>query len=780
MLRNHRIRLFPLLLPLVVLGCGPDLDIGGGGSPDDGETSASLSSFGQDGSAVAVTVTWSEATPIRLRILSGDWQEIRTIRSPEDLSQRIEIPRSGFPLREIAATLQLETLEGEILDSAEMMVVEPLDFPDGPLLALNQADLNTLLPRYNSDSREAGILNEMVDRCAERLQEELYIPDIGGAWGAFYACPVHGAMLEYVTDTEHRCPVGGETYSGSPYDDVVASLRHRDLAVSSFEHALAWLLTNNMQHAERVSDIIHGYALKYPNYEFHDRFGGTELGGAKVFAQSLDEAEWLTYITRSWDLIRGSESYTEAQELEIIENIFIPSTQLIANNPLGTVNIQCWHNSAIFLASLLSKDFIQARDAVHGDNGILTLLADGVRSDGLWHEGSFGYHFFAIRGMLPSLQAIRRIEHEADFSTIVEMLKAPYAAMLPPGKLPMLNDGSEQDFTGMLREVYEHGIGLFRSEPILATPLLIWGRGNTVESVLYGPNTLQNMEWEDIGSSLLPDSGLACLRSGPPQQRSLVLMDFGPHGGHHGHPDKLGLTLWLEGQPAFIEAGSIGYGTDLYRGWYKRSLAHNTVLVNGRDQKECTGDFVRWESEDGTSTVVASSSLAYPGSQLTRLSHLTSDGIYVDLFRVDSQNKRVYDYVLHGVGTVQISANLKPGETLYGGAYAHLTDVRVAQVDDDFEVIFQTESGSQTLRVLGEPQTQVILARAPGHPAGSDHPILIVRRFVKATTFASVVTSGTSLADGITLSLESGGEAAWFTKSGQSEPIRLPFEEPSP
>jgi len=203
-------------------------------------------------------------------------------------------------------------------------------------------------------------------------------------------------------------------------------------------------------------------------------------------------------------------------------------------------------------------------------------------------------------------------------------------------------------------------------------------------------------------------------------------------------------------------------------------------LVNGRDQKECTGDFIRWESEDGTSTVVASTDQAYPGSRLTRLSNLTSDGIYVDLFKVESQNKRVYDYVLHGVGTAQTSANLKPGETLYGGAYAQLTDVQVGLVEEDFEVTFQTESGNQTLRVLGEPQTQVILARAPGHPAGSDHPVLIVRRFVKQTTFASVITSGTSLADGITLSLEPGGEAGWFTKPGQPDPVRLPFEEPSP
>ena len=67
-------------------------------------------------------------------------------------------------------------------------------------------------------------------------------------------------------------------------------------------------------------------------------------------------------------------------------------------------------------------------------------------------------------------------------------------------------------------------------------------------------------------SGVLPHAGFAMVRSEDPLDRqSLALLKYGPHGGSHGHPDKLAVTLYARGVPAAADLGSQGYGIRLHR-----------------------------------------------------------------------------------------------------------------------------------------------------------------------------------------------------------------------
>ena len=86
-------------------------------------------------------------------------------------------------------------------------------------------------------------------------------------------------------------------------------------------------------------------------------------------------------------------------------------------------------------------------------------------------------------------------------------------------------------------------------------------------------------------SSILPHSGFAMVRSDDPLDRqSVALLKYGPHGGSHGHPDKLAVTLYARGRPAAVDLGSQGYGIHLHRQWYRQTVSHNTVMVSGHAQ----------------------------------------------------------------------------------------------------------------------------------------------------------------------------------------------------
>ena len=74
-----------------------------------------------------------------------------------------------------------------------------------------------------------------------------------------------------------------------------------------------------------------------------------------------------------------------------------------------------------------------------------------------------------------------------------------------------------------------------------------------------------------------------------PADTLTAILDAGPHGGSHGHLDKLGLYLYGDGvawQPA---PGVPPYGSPLRRDYYARTLAHPTVRVDEKDQLPTTG-----------------------------------------------------------------------------------------------------------------------------------------------------------------------------------------------
>ncbi|WP_372595490.1 heparinase II/III family protein, partial [Actinotalea sp.] len=99
-----------------------------------------------------------------------------------------------------------------------------------------------------------------------------------------------------------------------------------------------------------------------------------------------------------------------------------------------------------------------------------------------------------------------------------------------------------------------------------------------------------------------------------------AILDAGPHGGSHGHLDKLGLYLYGDGvawQPA---PGVPPYGSPLRRGYYSRTQAHPTVRVDDQDQQPTTGtvDLLELDPAGGVDRVLAGSGAALDGAHATR------------------------------------------------------------------------------------------------------------------------------------------------------------------
>ena len=77
------------------------------------------------------------------------------------------------------------------------------------------------------------------------------------------------------------------------------------------------------------------------------------------------------------------------------------------------------------------------------------------------------------------------------------------------------------------------------------------------------------------------DAGFALLRS----PEATVVLKYGPHGGGHGHPDKLSISVHDGRKELVSDFGTSAYGAPDYTKWYRKTLAHNTVTVAGTSRR---------------------------------------------------------------------------------------------------------------------------------------------------------------------------------------------------
>lgn len=700
--------------------------------------------LGQDGTELEILVDHKGSDLATLRITDGF--DLEQVRIPAGREHRhcYLIPAKGDPLRLRNLTLELvDPKTGDLLDSEFARVVNPLALPaDEPSLTLTATELLVLRKNWKLDARTGRALNQLKQRSDRRLGNRLLVPKTGGAWPQLYRCPDTHVRLEMVDFHTHRSPSTGKEFSGSPYDEAITTYRHKALGIQAFEMALMYQLSKNLDYAERAEKILLTYAHLYSRYELHDRFGTTRKDAGKAFSQTLEEAQWLVDLVRARDLLRGSGLIDVHEDRALKTQLFDPAIAVIERNNIGIYNIQCWHNTALFLAGIQAGNLQAAHEASFGPTGMTAQLAQGIRSDGLWHEGSIGYHFFAVRGMLPMVHALNRAGVQIDYSPMQAMFTSAWELIQPDYGLPSLNDGARENFERTLRDEYEQALALFPNVPSIDDPLAIFGRGNSLPAVLWGPKEIRNEGWVDVQSVHFDSTGLAALRSGPFDRRSMALVDYGDHGGYHGHYDKLGLTLWMQGKLAIREAGADGYGQAISEEFFRSTLAHSTVVVDGINQSIACGTSAYFDTDAG-STISAKVEDAYPGVTMRRLVHVTEEGHAADMFEATGSTQHTFDYVLHGNGTVTSNLNLTEGTTGFGGAYSYLRNVKTATTDADIEVNFTYEGTTNRVRVVGEPGTTVFLAEAPGAPIGTSHPILIVRRTGDHATFAAGFTEGT-------------------------------------
>lgn len=168
-------------------------------------------------------------------------------------------------------------------------------------------------------------------------------------------------------------------------------------------------------------------------------------------------------------------------------------------------------------------------------------------------------------------------------------------------------------------------------------------------------DTWHHTKGESINTSspqLLPSMGYAILGSGTDASQIQAHLSF-TWGWSHSHRDQLNLLLFAFGKEMLSD---IGYTHTKDRVWTFSTAAHNTVVIDGKEQSidpKCKGISLKafGGNHDDFQVVSACSKSAYPNSSEYRR-HLilvgteTGEPYILDIFNV--AGGKVEDYIFHG------------------------------------------------------------------------------------------------------------------------------------
>ncbi|HID07210.1 MAG TPA: heparinase, partial [Armatimonadetes bacterium] len=472
-------------------------------------------------------------------------------------------------------------------------VVKPMKLPPHPRLLLNRegvAQLKARIERYEW----AKVRWEAIKRSAERwLAQQIELPPRGGNWWHWYACPKHGAGLRRGKQIgkwqwEHICPVGKELLRGDPerpqrdYDGCVIMGIHHGLARAVRELGLAYQVTGDERYAKKAREILLAYAERYLSYPLHTVHGASKVGGGRVGSQTLDESTWLITLSQGADLVW--QTLTDNDRTIIAEKLLLPAARdVILPHKIGVHNIQCWKNSAVGLVGFLLGDAELIYEAIYNrERGYWTQMHKGVLPDGVWWEGAWGYHFYTLSALWNLTEAARNCGINLYGDELKGMFDAPLRFAMPNLRLPAFNDSGEVDLRGRAT-FYELAFARYHDTRYV-TLLRMSNRQNDF-ALWFGVGDLPTAEEIKWQSANYPRAGYAILARGKGDQATWLCLKYGPHGGGHGHPDKLNFILYARGLVIAPDPGTARYGIPIQRGWYRTTLAHNTLTVDEASQR---------------------------------------------------------------------------------------------------------------------------------------------------------------------------------------------------
>ncbi|WP_164462237.1 alginate lyase family protein [Bacillus sp. FJAT-42376] len=610
---------------------------------------------------------------------------------------------------------------------------------------IGETELKTAKKRVANETWAKNYLKRLESESNSFLKLNQTIPKKAAGYASWYVCK-DGTPLEY-KNGRHYCPSDKQMYEGEKIEAGWLAYEHNERVRQIRILATAYSLNGNETYAEAAQNLLLQYADMYKDFPKQDK-------GGKWYYQSLDEAVSAVDLASGYDLLYSSPSFTEAEKKKIENDLFLPIAETLKQNPYSKSNWQAWHNAAIGMIGAATDRPELLKEAIYGKRGFYYLMDEAVLEDGFWWEGSMAYHTYALAPLSILAQTASHWGYDLyNDDKFKKMFDIPLLYSYPNFVQPANNDGGKYGSTitnytsSRGYNDYELAYSKYKDSGyawFLHTKYKNLSRTGDF-ALFFGSDSIEAAAEVPTKSLQLTSIGQAILRHPDSRERqSFVLMDYGEHGGSHGHYDKLNLDLYGAGTLLAPDFGTPGYTHPLYRGWYKQTISHNTVTVDGRSQSEAKGDMPIFSSEPNFKYMYGTANSAYSGVTYER-SLWMEDEFILDWFLVSDESKsHQYDLALHGLGTYQTNVPLQPLDRPMGkgGGYDYFKNQKGAGgIESGWSSRWdQNGKGLRTYSIPFQPAS-VFSADGPG-PSSSPNeltPVMIQRVNGHSAQFVTIL-----------------------------------------
>jgi len=342
------------------------------------------------------------------------------------------------------------------------------------------------------------------------------------------------------------------------------------------EAARLWRLTGDAKYAEWAAAQLDFYAANYEKWPIQ-----TSKSKSRLMHQSLDDANMLVRFVRAARTLEGFAGPERKKQWQ--QKLFGPMALLLDETFQRVHNIACWQRTAMGMAALYNNDEALWKRAIDGEYGIRRQIADGITSDSLWLEQSLLYNNYVVSALMPLFEeaalAGRGAELRHEMAVAQNLQLGPSVLRFPDSRLP-----TPADSTGVTNRWPNPG-ALASTRRLFPTWLgneTAAGQRNWDTLLDPPPPAAAPHPLPPVASRSLESSRMAVLQRGAWQ----VYFHYGQLDPSHAQAEALNWEAYFGTADVSHDAGTVGYGSPLHKGFYQTGPAHNVPLIDGLGQEK--------------------------------------------------------------------------------------------------------------------------------------------------------------------------------------------------
>ena len=548
---------------------------------------------------------------------------------------------------------------------------------------------------------------------------------------------------------------------GGGYSHEMHKLNYYDM----YNMGIAWQLSGEEKYARKVKDILLAYVDFYPSLDFHPL--GLSGNPGRIFWQTLNESVFLVHTAVAYDCVYD---FLSAEERACIEKeFFYPYTDFIMTGlPHNRANTQMFNNlnnwatwacAGVGMIGIAMGDDSLVQKALYGSDlsgngGFLKQMDVLFSPDGYFTEGAYYLRYaiwpfvtfaqcldvynpdlkiFEYRDgiLLKAVDALLQMAYEGEFMHFNDALEKGYSAQELISAVDIAYNANPAD-KSLLSVVQDYQHKVLVSDAGFAV-------AKGIAAGEAQPLDLRSMWLRDGGDG---SEGVFCImRPTSGNLNSAVTFKATSHGLSHGHFDKLTYAYYDAGNEVVtdygaarflnIEAKYNGHYTHENESWAKSSIAHNTLVVDGKNmfggkwrESQKYHPTVLWHSfEDGLQSVAAREDKAYDGVSFTRYLvyadvPFLEYPLIMDVLKAESAGRHQYDYPVHYNGhmislSVPYERALTSMSTLgSANGYQHIwTEAKARGAEGTTSYTWLTGYRMYTVSTATTPATEVYICR---------------------------------------------------------------------